>query len=76
MRSGNSRQLSTWLSACLLTIFVLTGCGTKAIPEKDIVDTAVAAGDFNTLVAGANVAKTGIECSNGVIHVIDAVVLP
>jgi uncharacterized surface protein with fasciclin (FAS1) repeats len=44
----------------------------------DIVDTAVAAEDFNTLVAAieANVTATDIECSNGVIHVIDAVVLP
>ncbi|MFO7459976.1 MAG: fasciclin domain-containing protein [Desulfatiglandales bacterium] len=28
------------------------------------------------MVDGANVVKTDIECSNGVIHVIDAVVLP
>jgi transforming growth factor-beta-induced protein len=28
------------------------------------------------MVNGANVVKTDIECSNGVIHVIDAVVLP
>jgi uncharacterized surface protein with fasciclin (FAS1) repeats len=27
-------------------------------------------------IDGANVTKTDIECSNGVIHVIDAVVLP
>ena len=167
MTIGNSKQLQIWLSACFLAIFVLAGCGTKTMPEKDIVDTAVAAGDFNTLVAavkaaelvetlkaegpytvfaptdaafaklpegtlesllkpenkaklagiltyhvvagkvmaadvvkiteaktvngkmlkistmngkvmvnGANVVKTDIECSNGVIHVIDAVVLP
>jgi len=28
------------------------------------------------MVDNANVVKTDIECSNGVIHVIDAVVLP
>ena len=167
MRNRNLKQLATWLSACLLAVFVLAGCGAKTMPEKDIVDTAVAAGDFNTLVTavkaaelvetlksegpytvfaptdaafaklpegtlasllepenkaklagiltyhvvagkvmaadvvkmteaktvngqmlkivttdgkvmvnGANVVKTDIECSNGVIHVIDAVVLP
>jgi uncharacterized surface protein with fasciclin (FAS1) repeats len=27
-------------------------------------------------INGANVVKTDIECSNGVIHVIDAVLLP
>jgi len=167
MKSRNLKQLAAWLSVCLLAIFVLAGCGGEKAPEKDIVDTAAAAGDFNTLVeavkaaglvqtlkgegpytlfaptdaafaklpegtldsllepenkaklagiltyhvvAGkvmaadvvtmteaktvngqmlkisttdgkvtvdeANVVKTDIECSNGVIHVIDAVVLP
>lgn len=28
------------------------------------------------MVAGANVTKTDIKCSNGVIHVIDSVLLP
>jgi uncharacterized surface protein with fasciclin (FAS1) repeats len=32
--------------------------------------------DGKVMVDGANVAKTDIECSNGVIHVIDAVLLP
>lgn len=77
--------------------------------KKDIVDTAIAAGSFNTLVTavqaadvitlasattvqgsdvdielidggvkidGANVVTTDIETSNGVIHVIDAVIMP
>ncbi|HUV65886.1 MAG TPA: fasciclin domain-containing protein [Sedimentisphaerales bacterium] len=57
MRSRNVKQLATWLSACLLAIFVLAGCGAKTIPEKDIVDTAVAAGDFNTLVAAVKAAE-------------------
>ena len=30
----------------------------------------------NVKVDGANVTATDIECSNGVIHVIDAVILP
>ena len=57
MRSGNLKQLATWSSACLLAIFLLAGCGTKTMPEKDIVDTAVAAGDFNTLVAAVKAAE-------------------
>ena len=167
MKNTDWNFVSMLLSICLLAVFGFAGCGTKTPPEKDIVDTAVAAGDFNTLVAavkaaelvetlkgkgpftvfaptddafaklpegtlesllepenkaklagiltyhvvaakvmaadvvkmneaetvngqmlkistmdgkvmvdGANVAKTDIECSNGVIHVIDAVVLP
>jgi uncharacterized surface protein with fasciclin (FAS1) repeats len=32
--------------------------------------------DGKVKVDGANVVKTDIECSNGVIHVIDAVILP
>ncbi len=38
------------------------------------VDIAVA--DGKVKVDNANVVKTDIECSNGVIHVIDAVILP
>jgi transforming growth factor-beta-induced protein len=30
----------------------------------------------NVKVNGANVVKTDIECTNGVIHVIDKVILP
>jgi uncharacterized surface protein with fasciclin (FAS1) repeats len=47
----------------------------------DIVDTAVAAGSFSTLfkavkISGATVTQADIGCSNGVIHVIDTVLLP
>jgi transforming growth factor-beta-induced protein len=57
MRNRNLKQLATWLSACLLAVFVWAGCGAKTMPEKDIVDTAVAAGDFNTLVAAVKAAE-------------------
>ena len=56
MKSRNLKQLATWLSACLLAIFVLAGCGGEKAPEKDIVDTAAAAGDFNTLVEAVKAA--------------------
>ena len=32
--------------------------------------------DGKVMIDGANVVKTDIECTNGVIHVIDAVILP
>jgi transforming growth factor-beta-induced protein len=167
MKNADLKRVSILLLVCLSVTFAFAGCGAKTMPEKDIVDTAIAAGDFNTLVAavkaaelvetlkgegpytvfaptdaafaklpegtlesllepenkaklagiltyhvvsgkvmaadvvkmneaktvngqmlkisttdgkvmvdGANVTKTDIECSNGVIHVIDAVVLP
>ena len=37
---------------------------------------AINAGDHGVSVAGANVVKTDIQCSNGVIHVIDSVMMP
>ena len=37
---------------------------------------SIAVGDSGVTVDGANVVKTDIETSNGVIHVIDAVILP
>jgi len=56
MKSRNLKQLATWFSVCLLAIFVLAGCGGEKAPEKDIVDTAAAAGDFNTLVEAVKAA--------------------
>ena len=39
-------------------------------------DIAIGVHDGNVKVNGANVVKTDIQCGNGVIHVIDAVILP
>jgi uncharacterized surface protein with fasciclin (FAS1) repeats len=36
----------------------------------------ISAGSDGVKVDNANVIKTDIECANGVIHVIDAVILP
>ena len=41
-----------------------------------VVDRKAAPADGKVTVDGANVVKTDIMASNGVIHVIDAVVLP
>ena len=107
----------TALAATLTFALALTPAARGEHHEKDIVDTAVAAGQFKTLatalqaavvpgkvtaadvvklkeaktvegqsikidtadgvkVDGANVVKTDIMASNGVIHVIDSVILP
>ncbi len=39
-------------------------------------DLKIAAADGKVKVDGANVVKTDIECSNGLIHVIDSVIMP
>ena len=52
------------------------------VVEKDSIETVQGASlkveteDDKVMVDGATVTKTDIECSNGVIHVIDAVVTP
>ncbi len=46
---------------------------TTTLLHDDIVATAVKAGSFTTLVAAV---KADIETSNGVIHVINTVLLP
>ena len=70
------------------TSFAVVACLSLVSPargqqNKDIVDTAVAAGSFKTLAKGnsvmvntARVVTTDIVASNGVIHVIDHVLLP
>ena len=45
----------------------------KSVQGSDI---RIKVKDGKVKVDGANVVKTDIECSNGVIHVIDAVILP
>jgi uncharacterized surface protein with fasciclin (FAS1) repeats len=45
----------------------------KTVNGKEV---KVMAHDGKVMVDGANVTKTDIQCSNGVIHVIDSVLLP
>ena len=56
MKSPNLKQLATLFSSCLLATFLMAGCNGDQMPKKDIVDTAVAAGNFNTLVAAVKAA--------------------
>lgn len=67
----------------VLTYHVVPGCvpaekavkltSAKTLNEQQI---DLVAKDGNLTVDGAKVVKTDIECSNGVIHVIDKVILP
>jgi uncharacterized surface protein with fasciclin (FAS1) repeats len=45
----------------------------KTVNGKEV---KIMAHDGKVMVDGANVTKTDIKCSNGVIHVIDSVLLP
>ncbi len=45
----------------------------KTVQGKEI---SVVAGEKGVTIDGANVLKTDIACSNGIIHVIDTVILP
>lgn len=97
---GALKCIASGLALTLYSV-ALPGCGSISEASKvpgvnarqDVVDTAVAAGSFNTLVtalgqmvsisaargvkiSSANVVKPDVLASNGVIHVIDAVILP
>jgi uncharacterized surface protein with fasciclin (FAS1) repeats len=50
--------------------------GEQAVKTVEGSDAAVVVGDAGVTYAGANVVKTDIEACNGVIHVIDSVVVP
>ena len=69
--------------SAILTYHVVPG----AVMAKDVVnlssaktvngkELSIAAKDGKVTVDNATVTKTDIECSNGVIHVIDSVMLP
>ena len=48
----------------------------KSAKTVEGADVKIAVKGKSVMVNGANVVKTDIEASNGVIHVIDAVLLP
>lgn len=63
----NSVLRTLVLVPSVLAVLTVAGCGGA---PNDIQATTP------TSVDGAKVVKTDIACSNGIIHVIDAVVLP
>ena len=67
----------------ILTYHVVAGKVTAAdvvkLSEAKTVQgssASIKVGDNGVMIDGANVITTDIQCSNGVIHVIDAVILP
>jgi transforming growth factor-beta-induced protein len=48
----------------------------KSAKTAQGAEVTIAAEDGKVKVDGANVTATDIECANGVIHIIDAVILP
>jgi transforming growth factor-beta-induced protein len=52
------------------------GFKTKEVKTAEGDADKVVVKDGNVTIDGAKVVKTDIECSNGVIHVIDTVILP
>jgi uncharacterized surface protein with fasciclin (FAS1) repeats len=68
--------------AAILTHHVVAGkVMAKDVSSGDVKTVAgnmikVVAGPTGVTVGGANVTKTDIDCTNGVIHIIDTVVVP
>lgn len=69
--------------AAILSYHVVPGetraakvAGMKSAPTLNGQRLAISASDAGVRVAGASVVTTDIACSNGVIHVVDAVLMP
>lgn len=68
----------------ILTYHVVAGnvmsgdlaAGCNDVPTVNGAEVTICAGETGVTVGGANVVAADIEASNGVIHVIDAVILP
>jgi uncharacterized surface protein with fasciclin (FAS1) repeats len=92
-------MLRTFVLGIAAGVVTLSAAAQAQPANKDIVETAVAAGSFKTLAKAlqaadlvdtlkgkgpftvfaptdTRVVKTGVQASNGVIHVIDSVILP
>ena len=48
----------------------------KSIATLNGQKASIAFDDGKAMIAGANIVATDVSCSNGVIHVIDAVIIP
>ena len=54
----------------------VVGLDGKKVKTAEGNSASIAVKDGTVTIDGAKVIKTDIECTNGVIHVIDAVILP
>jgi len=78
LKPENKDKLAAILTYHVVPGKVLAADVVKLTEAKTVQGKAVAikVKDGGVMVDGANVVKTDIPCSNGVIHVIDAVILP
>jgi uncharacterized surface protein with fasciclin (FAS1) repeats len=78
LKPENKDQLTSILTYHVVPGKVLAADVVKMESAKTVQggEVTIAAEGGNVQVNGANVTATDIECSNGVIHVIDAVILP
>ena len=73
LKSENKAQLAAILKYHVVSGKILAGDVLKAMEVTTLQGSKAPVG---LTIGGANIVKTDIKCSNGVIHVIDAVILP
>ena len=78
LKTENKDKLTAILTYHVVPGKVMTADVVKLDSAKTVQgeELAITVDEGNVNVNGANVTSTDIECSNGVIHVIDAVILP
>jgi uncharacterized surface protein with fasciclin (FAS1) repeats len=73
LKPENKSKLAAILKYHVVSGKIMAGDVLKASEVKTLEGSAAGVG---LTIGGANIVKTDIECSNGVIHVIDSVILP
>ena len=73
LKPENKAQLQSILTYHVISGKVMAGDVLKVGEAKTVQGSSV---QFSLNIGGAKIIKTDIKCSNGVIHVIDAVIMP
>ena len=78
LKPENKAKLVKILTYHVIGAKAMAADGVKMTSAKTVQgsEVKITVADGKVKVDGANVIKTDIECSNGVIHVIDAVIMP